>query len=413
MIPMGGVVVYVLLFLALYFEVFFVLAFFEGAARARRRVAPGAASPSVSILIPCHNEERTVGKTVESVLLLDYPQDSLKVVLIDDGSTDGTEAVLERLQKKDSRVSVITKQKGGKHTALNAALQVADTEFVACLDADSFVEPDALKEAMGHFDDARAGAVTSAISVYEPKSPLERMQHVEYLLGIMLRHVLAALNGIYVTPGPLTVFRKQALDDVGHFRAGHNTEDMEMALRLQKGGWRIGNAPRARVYTKAPKTVSSLIRQRTRWTTGFLRNSFDYKELIGNPRHGVLGLVILPLGIFSIYSGLVLFSLVWSEAGLNFWRFFVEASEVPFSFTFRAPSFDWFFAPVSTLALVSFVAVALMLACAYVGAAISRTKSRFGVSVFWYVLLYCLIAPFWMIRSVADVALGIRRPWHS
>ena len=409
---MTGFVVYFFLFLALYFEVFFVLAFFGREARKRREPRSITYFPSVSVIVPCHNEETTVGATIVSLLALEYPKDKLKLILVDDGSTDKTLAVLNEYAN-NPQIRILSKEKGGKHTAMNAAIALADTELIGCLDADSFVDVGALREVVSHFNEDRIAAVTSAISIYEPKSPLELMQHVEFLLGIMLRHVLGALNGIYVTPGPLTIFRKKALDAVGSFKHAHNTEDMEMALRLQKGGWKIQNAPQARVYTKAPKTVLALIKQRTRWTTGFLRNTIDYREFLGNRRYRILGMVILPLGIISIYSGIVLTSLAWIEAGTAFMNFLIRASAVPLSFLFRLPPLDWFFAPTSTLGLLSLVAVAIMLTCAYLGALISGTKSRFGPSIFWYVILYCLIAPFWMVRSVVDVAFGVRRSWHS
>jgi len=403
---------YPFLFLALYFEVFLILSFFDADARKRRRRTPSVIFPSVSVIIPCYNEERTIVATVDSVLALDYPKDKLSVIVVDDGSTDSTFDALARFSTT-SNIRIVHKENGGKHTALNAGIEVSESEFVGCLDADSFVAPDALTAVMENFDDERIGAVTAAMSVHAPRTILERMQQAEYLLGITMRHAFAAVNGLYVTPGPFTIYRKKIFDELGLFKPAHNTEDMEIALRLQRAHWRIQNAPQARVYTKAPKTVFGLIKQRRRWTTGFLRNAMDYRELLANPRYETLGLIVLPFAIFSVYSRIVILPITWGQALQSFFQFVRHTLEVPLSYTFHLPSIDWFFAPTSMIALLGTFAILFTLTFIFVGAYISKTKTHFGASIVWYLALYGLIAPVWMILSVTDVARGVRRGWHA
>ena len=408
---MTEVIVYVFLFLALFFEVFIVLSFFEKDARRRRHITTHTTYPSVSIIVPCFNEEDTVAATVESLLNLEYPKEKITLVLVNDGSTDNTRAVVDQY-KDHPQVKLIHKENGGKHTALNAGIQETKSSLVGCLDADSFVEPDALLRIVPQFDNERIGAVTASISVYTPRTILEHMQQAEYLFGAMLRHVLATVNGLHVTPGPFTIFRRNVFQEVGLFRAAHNTEDMEIALRMQKGGWRIQNAPRARVYTKVPKTVHGLIKQRVRWTTGFLRNSIDYRELFGNPRYGVLGLMVLPLAVLSVFSGITLFLFFLFQTSISLWKFFIRASEVPLSFTFQLPSFDVFFIPTNTLVFLAPAATAIALALIVGGARISKTKTRIGFQLIWYSILFSIIAPLWLMRAVIDVLLGVRRSWR-
>ena len=189
-----------------------------------------------------------------------------------------------------SAVRIIRKENGGKHTALNAGIAATRAEIVGCLDADSFVEPSALREIVACFDNPRVAAATAAMSVHKPKNILQHMQNAEYTFGITLRHAFASVNGLYVTPGPFSFYRRSIVEKLGGFRYGHQTEDMEMALRIQHAGYKIENAPRARVYTKAPDTILELIRQRTRWTSGFLRNILnEYRHLIFSRRHSALG----------------------------------------------------------------------------------------------------------------------------
>lgn len=402
---------YPLLFLALFFEVFVILTFFEKDAKRRRSLTGGAEYPSVSVIIPSYNEATTLSATVDSVLALDYPKEKLSVILVDDGSTDDTPIVMARYAE-NPQITVIRKENGGKHTALNAGLAAAKSEFIACLDADSFVTKEALKRIIANFDAPDIGAVTSSMSVHEPKTILEKMQEAEYLFGIMLRHSLATLNGLYVTPGPFTVFRKKVFEELGPFRPAHQTEDMEIALRLQKAGWRIQNAPNASVFTKVPKTVGGLVKQRTRWTTGFLRNSADYRELFLNPRMGVVGMFVLPFAVFSVFSIIALFFLALIRGAGELGDTIAHFMEVPVTLSIFTHWTSWFFMPVTAMSVLSVLTLLIVFGSVMVGARIGHKETRLGLTFLWYFLLYMTIATIWQIRAVADVAMGTRRSWR-
>ncbi len=345
------------------------------------------------------------------MLGLDYPKEKLSVILVDDGSVDATPEIIERY-RENPQVTLIHKENGGKYTALNAGISIAKSEFVGCLDADSFVSVRALKLVMANFDHEKIGAVTSSVSVHKPKNLLERMQEAEYLLGIMFRHTLAIWNGLYVTPGPFTIFRKKVFEELGLFRPAHDTEDLEIALRLQRGGWRIGNAPAAGVYTNAPKTIGALIKQRVRWTSGFMRNVLDYRDLVANPSYGVLGLLVLPLGLLSVFAGIIVFGISTFRFGSWLWQFALRASEVPLSFTFTPHVPEWFFMPVSTLLFLTTTVLLLTVALIFTGATIARKKTNLGISLVWYFMAYSVIAVWWRARAILDVMLGIRRSWR-
>src|SRR3989344_6675736 len=306
---------YPFLFIATFFESFILVTLLSAPARkARERpsvdTADLATLPSVAIIVPCWNEAATVGATCNSLLALDYPKEKLEIILINDGSTDATPKIMTHLAKHP-QVRIIHKKNGGKHTALNAGIAASEAEFVGCLGADSYVEVGALREIIPSFDNSRVAATTAAMSVHEPRNMLQYMQYAEYIFGITWRHTLSSVNGLYVTPGPFSLYRRKTVVALGGFAFGHQTEDMEMALRLQRAGYSIGNAPRARVYTKAPRTLPRLLKQRVRWTTGFLRNVlFDYRDLVLSPSRGALGMLVLPLALLSIGSGIILFA-VW------------------------------------------------------------------------------------------------------
>jgi cellulose synthase/poly-beta-1,6-N-acetylglucosamine synthase-like glycosyltransferase len=410
--PISETLVYIFIFCALFFEVFALLTFFDRRARARRDIAPsGAALPGVSLIVPCYNEEHTIQGSIESLLALDYPRELLSIIVVNDGSKDGSAQVLEAYANHP-QVSVLSKKNGGKHTALNLGIERATTELVGCLDADSFVASDALKEIVGHFDEPRVGAVTASLSINAPRSWIERMQQAEYLMGIVFRHILATLNGLYVAPGPFTIYRKSMFAEIGGFRPAHDTEDMEIALRMQREGWRLENAPRARVYTTAPRTVRALVKQRTRWTTGFIRNGFDYRDLFVNPAHGVLGLMVLPLNALMIFFGIAAFGITLINFVMASADFIARASGVPIAYTLTPRGVDLFFAPVSAIAVIGIVSFIVMTATIYLGANISKTKPKLGAGILWYALCYSFIAPLWLMQAVADTAFGVRRSWR-
>jgi cellulose synthase/poly-beta-1,6-N-acetylglucosamine synthase-like glycosyltransferase len=405
------IVAYPFLFLALFFEVFVLLTFLSTPAREARRRAAAARLPKVAVIVPCYNESNTVAKTTESALALDYPAHLLEVILVDDGSKDDTRMKMEAF-RDNPRVKILFKENGGKHTALNAGIAVTDAEIVGCLDADSVVEPSALKAAVASFWHDRVAATTAAMSVHSPTNLIQHMQNAEYTFGIMLRHSLSSVNGLYVTPGPFSLYRRDIVNEVGGFREGHQTEDLEMALRLQRAGYNLENAPTARVYTQAPLTVARLIKQRTRWTTGFMRNILnEYRDLIGSTSHGALGSVVLPIAILAILSGMCLFLMSSYLFGRNIIHSYFVHQGIPLTFLLTHMSFDWFYAPVSFFLALAMVVISLTLVLIAIGKKISGTPGSLAHGLVAYVLLYGFIAPFWLMRATADVVTGHRRNW--
>lgn len=405
-------ITYPVLFITLYFEVFALVTFLGKDAQTRRaRESHCGPYPKVAVVVPCFNEETTIHGTVASLKALEYPAECLHLYLVNDGSTDGTAAAL-RAYESDPQITVVHKENGGKHTALNYGIDTCDAVYVGCLDADSFVHPSALMRIIPHFTDARVGAVTSSLAIFKPRNVVEKMQHAEYVLGIALRHILAAVGGLYVTPGPFSIYRKSTLQSIGGFRAAHQTEDMEIALRMQSEGWKIENAPTALVFTKAPRTPWRLIKQRTRWTSGFLRNAIDYRRLFGNPRYGVLGLLVLPLAIVSVITGIGVFVMSLTTLITNAMEAIHIQGDVPLSFLLHMPTLDWFFIPLSSLMLLALATLAAAAALIMIGGRISGVPDSNGLSIMWYVLLCSTLAPVWLMRSVADVSFGVKRSWR-
>ncbi|MGD0328344.1 MAG: glycosyltransferase [Minisyncoccia bacterium] len=404
---------YPFLFIAIFFESFVLVTLLSKPARTARARRPGTETPSVAAIVPCYNEATTVAATCDSLLALDYPKEKLEIILVDDGSTDATPEIMARFAKYP-QVQIIRKKNGGKHTALNAGVAVTHAKIIGCLDADSFVESDALREIIFCFRNPHVAAVTAAMSVHKPGNILQHMQNAEYAFGIALRHAFASVNGIYVTPGPFSFYRRAIVERLGGFRYGHQTEDMEMALRIQRAGYAIENAPHARVYTKAPSTLRGLIKQRTRWVSGFLRNVLgEYRCLIVNRRRGALGMLVLPSALIAIVSGILLFALILFR-GI---QYFITAIEVrvgvPLSYALLPHGpFDLFYFPASFYLFLGLVTLAASLFLITVGRRISKTPGNMVLDLISYTLIYGFVVPLWLIRATSDVALGKRRDWR-
>jgi len=404
---------YPFLFVAIFFESFILVTLLSKPARMARARRPNSETPSVAVIIPCWNESETIAGTCESVLALDYPKEKLEVILVDDGSTDDTATIMERFASHP-QVKIIKKENGGKHTALNVGIASTQADIVGCLDADSFVEPDALREIVLCFNEPQVAAATAAMSIHKPGNLLQHMQNAEYTFGITLRHAFSSVNGLYVTPGPFSFYRRDVVEKLGGFRYGHQTEDMEMALRIQQAGYKIENAQRARVYTKAPGSVLSLIKQRTRWTTGFLRNVLgEYRGLIANRRHEALGMLVLPSAVIAIGSGILLFFLMIFKLTQHAVTTIQVRAGVPLSYSLLPHGqFDLFYFPTSFYLFFGITALIISLSLITIGKRISKTPGNLVLGLISYTLLYGLIVPFWLIRATSDTVFGKRRGWR-
>ncbi|MFC1721167.1 glycosyltransferase [Patescibacteria group bacterium] len=413
MTPIDNTLVYIFLFISLYFEVFFLITFLEYKSRPVIKAVLPKKLPSVTIMVPCWDEERTAAKTIKSLLALDYPKNKLKIFAIDDGSTDGTWSILKRFEK-NPQVQIFQKENGGKHTALNHGLDFIDTDLVGCLDADSFVAPNALKEIVSCFaEDEKIMAVVPAIVIHNPQTLMQLIQKAEYFLSVFIRKTASLLDALFVTPGPFSIFRTNIIKEMEGYRHGHQTEDLEMALRLQKHHYKIGNCPSAFVYTIGPRTLRDLYKQRVRWTHGFLENAKDYKELFFSRTYGNLSLLMLPVALISIFAALYLaiiflFSII-RYAITKIAELSIVGISMPVSSSFIP---DFFFIKTDSMIFVSIALIILTATLVLFGKRLVGEKLTITRDVVYYLFLYGFIAPFWLAKSVYDTMLAKKGDWR-
>lgn len=260
--------------------------------------------PGVSIIVPAWNEEKGIGRTIESLIKIDYPLDKLEIIVVDDGSTDKT---YEAALKYKSRLVKVFRKKenGGKFTALNYGIEKSKGEIIVSTDADDLeVMSDALKKMVRYFQNPKVMCVAPTMAILNPHGVLARVQQVEYLLGVFLRRAFANMNAMHVTPGAFSAYRKSFMEKYGLFKHAYLTEDMEMALRIQKHGYIIENSIDSVIYTRVPTKFKPLVIQRRRWYSGLLRNLWDYRELF-TPKYGIMALFVLPMAIVSIITTMI------------------------------------------------------------------------------------------------------------
>ncbi len=403
---------YVTLFFALYFEVFMLINFWEKRLAIKTEETKMARLfPSVTVIVPVFNEEKTVTKTVFSLLKLDYPKDKLKIIIVDDGSTDETRHIIARF-RNHKRVEIIRKPNGGKYTALNAGLARTKTDLVGCLDADSFVPSDTLKKIVPYFENEKIMAVTPAIKIHQPDRFIRHVQSNEYNLGIFMKKCFGIINAITVTPGPFSIFRKEVFDKLGLFREAYNTEDLEIAMRMQKNFYRITNAHTAVVYTVGPGTLRKLYRQRVRWIYGFLANTIDYRSVLFRRKHGHLGLFILPAALVSVM-------LFFISAGMILWNVFtaiqkkaIEIQSVGLQWHWLRFHFDWFFLNTDSKTFLSLVLFSATVSLILYGKKISEKKTGFSFHTLYFPFVYSVFSILWLSKALYALAFSKKTGWR-
>ncbi len=416
MSDINNYITYFFLFISLNFEIFLLITYFENRKEIRKESDAQAnvklkKYPSVTIIVPCWNEEKTVSKTIHSLLNLDYPKDKLKIMVVDDGSTDSTWSVVQKFSNHP-QIELHTKENGGKYTALNYGISKLSTDLVGCLDADSYVHKDSMKKIALYFEDKEVMAVAPSIKLWQPKNILQLLQKVEYGFGIFTRKMYHYMNAIYITPGPFSIFRKEVFEKLGGYEHAHNTEDIQIALRMQKNGFKIAHAHEAIVYTVPPETVKKLLKQRVRWSYGFIKNAYDFRDMIFNRKYGNVGMLILPMACISIVSVLFVSSVsIYSIIdGLANW--FVRIQTVGLNPHLSLPNFELFYVNTEIIALVGVVVAIGSILMILMSKRMSENKLDLGLDLIYYLSLYMFIAPLWIGKAAWNAIFSVKTTWR-
>lgn len=276
------------------------------AVRSRKR--PINYRPLVSVIIPAWNEEVGIKATIASVLKTRYSH--LEIIVVNDGSTDRTHEVatefIAEYQKKHQGggTPILYKyvSNAGKAHALNCALAMARGEIVITIDADSVMDPRAIKNMVKHFTDPRVASVAGNVVIGNRTKPIGLIQQLEYVYGFYFKRADSLLNAVYIVGGAAAAYRKDVIEKLGGFDENIITEDIELSTRLQDNGHHVRYAADAIVYTEGPSDFAGLCRQRLRWKFGRLLTFYKYRHLFFSFKRGhnfYLSFFILPIALFA------------------------------------------------------------------------------------------------------------------
>ncbi|WP_078432162.1 polysaccharide deacetylase family protein [Metabacillus halosaccharovorans] len=250
-------------------------------------------TPFVSVVIAAYNEEKVIGKTIQSILSSDYS--AFEILVIDDGSKDDTAGVVQEIYANNPLVRLIKKSNEGKSSAVNLGFKEARGEIVVALDADTLIAGNAISLLVNHFKNKNVAAVSGNVKVGNKRNLLTNWQHIEYVTGFNLeRRAFAALNCITVVPGAIGAWRKTAVEEAGYFKEDTLAEDTDITLTLLRNGKKVEFEEKAYAYTEVPEDIKSLVKQRYRWVYGTLQCLWKHREALFNKKHNSLGYIALP-----------------------------------------------------------------------------------------------------------------------
>lgn len=396
------IVIYLSIYVGLIATTFYVLSFIADKKK-KKQLYTDDELPKVTVIVPAYNEEKTISKTLNSILASDYPKGNFEVIFVDDGSKDKTLQIAKKFKSK--KVRIFHKENGGKGSALNLGISKAKGEIIFTMDADTTVDPQSMKNMVRLFKDKTVMSVTPAMIIHDPKNILQRIQSIEYLLGLFLRKAFASVRAIYVAPGAFSAYRKKFFDKYGGYDVGNITEDLEIALRIQLKGFHTENCPEAPAYTIAPRKFKDLLIQRRRWYYGLMKNLWNYRKLISF-KYGDLGAFVIPIAIISIILAVFVTVYLFFKTILTLRKDLLFLQNINFDF---ANAFDINFYVIERFLFLYFskpVIIFILIFMGILGFYMYYASKKIGrisglvVNLTLFFLFFAILFGFWWIVSI-------------
>ncbi len=267
-----------------------------------RRTYDTTGSISVSIIVPAYNEAKVIRKTIDSLLLSRYQY--FDIIVIDDGSTDGTSTVVQSAYGDNPRIKLFTRKNSWKGESMNYAITHTQSDVVIVIDADTIFAPDTISMLARHFGDKSVGAVSWNVQVWNRENILTNFQALEYNMSQNLdRRAYDVMNTITVVPGAVWAWRRTALLALGWFSADTLAEDSDMTMQLLRNSYTIHHEESAYAFTEAPSTWSAFSKQRFRWSFWVLQVTWKHIEALFQKKTS-------PLLRFFIFPSFIIFQII-------------------------------------------------------------------------------------------------------
>ena len=285
------------------------------------------------------------------------------------------------------------------------------------MDADTTVDRQSLKTMTRYFKNPEVMSVTPAMITRETKTIIQRIQSVEYLTGLFLRKTFAALNAIHITPGAFSAYRTSFFEKHGGYDENNLTEDLEVALRIQYYKYKIENAPEALAYTIPPSDFNSLLKQRRRWYTGLIKNTWNYRKLIGK-EYGDLGLFVIPMAwvgiVISVFM-IIYYTIKTTNSAIKEFFYYKSINFDIFNqLNFNAYFFERIFFQIVTNTAIWFLLIFVIIIFFYLRYAtkkIGKNESLF-INVPLFMVLFAVLFGIWWIVSIIYVIFNKKISWN-
>jgi len=351
----------------------------------------------LSIIIPAHNEEEYIAETLRSVLRADFDGEK-EIIVIDDASKDRT---AEIVSKFDGVKLISNKKQCGKSHSLNIALKKATGDAVAIIDGDSWIKHDALQILVDEISMKGIAAACSVVRVHNRKRFFCIWRHIEIIYNSMISALFSRINANVVTPGALSVYRKDVLDSIGGFSTEGFSEDVDIGIRIIRKGFRIHLVEEAVSDTNMPYRFKEFVRQRMRLARGMINLLKKHMKL----NKTVIDMYTLPLFLFTYVQAIIMGGLTIYQIVSGYLTYFVSKG-VYFNFEVLRFFFDWLsifgflkwminiFSGVEPLSFIAVIGVAstLLTYPLYLVAIIKYDKK---IDIF-HVIAFLFMAPYWL-----------------
>jgi len=354
---------------------------------------------AVSVLIPAYNEEEVIESTIMSILESDY-DNILEVIVINDGSKDRTKEIVKKLMKKYSKLKLLDKENSGKADSLNQGIKIVKGELVAVVDADSFPRKDAIRKMVGFFENEKVGAATVPILARNNHKFFEKLQSFEYTVIALTRKLLESVDAIYVTPGPLALYRKKALVEIRGFDPKNLTEDIEVTWHLIAEGWERRMCLDTVVTTVVPSKLKAWWKQRRRWSMGGLQSILKYRKQF--LKRGMLGYFVIPFFILSSFLGMLGLSIFFYLLSNRIINQYLLAKYSLIANTPIITLEQFYFTPsvLNYLGVVLFLMGTIFTFGVLILMKEDVFKKRNFFKILFYLLIYLMVYPFIMLSAI-------------
>jgi len=351
---------------------------------------------SITIIIPAHNEEEYIKDCVESVLAADF-NGKKQVIVVDDGSRDETAKIVSEFKE----VKLIQTKHSGKSASMNRALTFAKGDLIAIVDGDSYIHKDALKEMAFELEREKVAAACGVVKVRNRKKIFPMWSHIEQLYNSLMRSLFAKINANITTPGPLSMYRRKELMEIGGFSTEGFSEDVDVTIRLIRKGYHIGFAEKSVSETNIPYDIKGFFRQRIRFARGLVNILKRHMQV----NTAIIDLYTLPLFLFIYVQAVIMGSFTIYQIVSGYFQYFASQG-VLLNLTVLKFFFEWFSivgfvrwtysiilgqTPLTFIAIVGIVSTLLSYPLFII--AILKYDRKIDI---WHIIPFTFMFPFWL-----------------